>query len=70
MNRHGATEMGAERLLTAQEAADHLRIGRRHLWTITDKGDLPRIKIGRAVRYRMADLETYVGNCRTKLGGD
>jgi excisionase family DNA binding protein len=49
----------AGRLLTADEAADCLRISTRTLWTLTDRGELPCIRIGRSVRYRPADLASY-----------
>ncbi|HEX4150344.1 MAG TPA: helix-turn-helix domain-containing protein [Pirellulales bacterium] len=47
-------------LLTAREAADHLRISQRTLFTLTARGEIPAVRIGRAVRYRAADLTSYV----------
>ena len=48
------------RLMTAREAAKYLNISERTLWTLSDVGDLPRVQIGRAVRYDAADLEAFI----------
>ena len=52
-------------LLTRKQAASHLAISERHLWTITQSGGLPAIKIGRLVRYSRADLDAYVARSRS-----
>lgn len=46
-------------LVTRAEAARILGIGERTLWRLTDMGDIPCRRIGRAVRYRVVDLESY-----------
>ena len=46
---------------TRQEAADYLGLkkGTLEVWAVTGKG--PRfLKMGRAVRYRKADLDTFM----------
>jgi excisionase family DNA binding protein len=48
------------RLMTAREAAKYLNISERTLWTLSNGGDLPRVQIGRAVRYDAADLEAFI----------
>ncbi len=48
------------RLMTAREAAKYLNISERTLWTLSNVGDLPRVLIGRAVRYDAADLEAFI----------
>ena len=48
------------RLMTAREAARFLSISERTLWTLSNVGDLPRVLIGRAVRYDAADLEVFI----------
>jgi|LauGreDrversion4_2_1035121.scaffolds.fasta_scaffold139522_3 excisionase family DNA binding protein len=55
-------------LLTPREAAAYIRVGERHLWTVTDRGDLPCIRIGRLVRYHRHDLDTYI-DCRRSNPG-
>lgn len=47
-------------LLTAAEAAKALAISPRKLWEITNCGELPAVRIGRAVRYRPADLVAWI----------
>lgn len=51
-------------LLTRKEAAKYLNISERHLWTITNRGDLPRITLDSAVRYAQADLDAYIDRRR------
>jgi len=48
-------------LLTRDEAAEYLSLKPQTLaaWAMTGKGP-PLVKLGRAVRYRFADLEAYV----------
>lgn len=52
-------------LLTAREAAEALSICERTLWTLTNTGALKSIRIGRAVRYAVDDLERYIERNRT-----
>jgi excisionase family DNA binding protein len=52
-------------LLTAREAAKILTISPRHLWDLTDRGELPAIKIGRSVRYARADIDAFIAKSRT-----
>ena len=52
-------------LLTAREAAKILTISPRHLWDLTDRGELPAIKIGRSVRYARAYIDAFISKSRT-----
>lgn len=48
-------------LLTAREAATVLTICEKTLWTLTQpRGDIPAVRIGKAVRYRMEDLQAWI----------
>ncbi len=47
-------------LLTSPEAAKALAISARTLWTLTKRGEIPSVKIGRAVRYDPADLRAWI----------
>lgn len=51
-----------ESLLTREQAAEFLGLKAATLatWASTQRYDLPYIKVGRAVRYRMSDLETFL----------
>ena len=46
-------------LVTESVAAKMLSISPRTLFTERTKGRIPFVKIGAAVRYRVADVETY-----------
>jgi excisionase family DNA binding protein len=47
-------------LLRPEQAAQVLAIGERTLWERTKAGEIPVVRIGRSVRYRLPDLEGYV----------
>ena len=53
---------GVKNLLTTSEAAKFLSIPARTLenWRCNQRYDLPYVKLGRIIRYRMADLENWV----------
>ena len=54
-------------LLTPKQAAAALEISPRKLWSLTNEGEIPHLKIGRLVRYSVADLTTWIE--RQKLSG-
>ncbi len=55
------TGAGLERLISAKEAADRLRVSVSWLAKARMKGDGPPfIKVGRSVRYRESDLTQFV----------
>ena len=47
-------------LLKPNEAAEMLAISPRLLWSITDSGELPCLRIGRLVRYDPTDLKVWI----------
>jgi len=51
-----------ERLLTREEAAAILGVRPQTLavWASAQRYDLPFIKVGRCVRYRMRDLQAFI----------
>lgn len=51
-------------LLTEMEAADHLRLSIRTLRKARQEGTLRYVLIGRAVRYTVDDLESFVDSHR------
>ena len=53
-------------LLTAREAARLLSVCERTLWGLTDRGDLPAVRIGRVVRYDPADLRRWIEQQKQK----
>lgn len=56
-------------LIRPREAADRLGIGARTLWSLTRRDAIPCVRIGRSVRYALADLEAWVAaGCPTDPG--
>lgn len=53
-------------LLTAPQAAKALAISARTLWTLTARGEVPAIRIGRSVRYAPNDLRLWIESQRNK----
>jgi excisionase family DNA binding protein len=51
-------------LLTARQAARALSISERTLWSLTKSGQIPAVRIGRAVRYDPADLRRWINLSR------
>ena len=47
-------------LVTVEEAARLLSVSPRTLWGMTQRGEIPRVRIGRSVRYDPADLRNWV----------
>ena len=46
-------------LVDSREAARRLSICERTLWSLTKLRQIPSLRIGQCVRYRVADLETW-----------
>lgn len=51
-------------LLTADQTATALNISPRTLWTLTDDGALPAIRIRRRVLYSRDDLQRFIDDRR------
>ena len=47
-------------LLTCTDVADRLQISRSFAYTLMQKGKIPTVRLGRAVRVRPQDLEGYI----------
>ena len=59
--RSSLTPDGArDRLVTVPEAADLLRLSTRKINNLLAAGNLRRIKIGRATRIQLSELETVI----------
>ena len=57
-------------LLTPAEAAETLSISQRTLWTMTKKGQVACVRLGRAVRYCPRDLEELIKSQRNQNNGE
>ncbi len=53
--------------LRAEEAAKALGIGKTTLWSMTNRGEIPVVRIGRRVLYPIAALQEYLA--RRAKGG-
>ena len=47
-------------LLTYDQAAGYLAVGRTTMYDLVARGELPAVKIGRCTRLRPEDLEDYI----------
>jgi excisionase family DNA binding protein len=56
-------------LVDADEAARILAIGKRKLWSETNCGNIPCVRIGRAVRYSVEALRAWISKQSTESGG-
>jgi excisionase family DNA binding protein len=54
--------METKKLLNRKEAAEYLGVKPQTLavWNVTGRYKLPVVKVGRSVRYRLADLEAWL----------
>ena len=47
-------------LFTAPEAANAIPVSPRTIWSLADSGPLPVVRIGRAIRYDLGDIESLI----------
>lgn len=55
-------------LLKQDDAARRLAISPRKLWELTNRGEIPCVRIGRAVRYDPEDLRAWIDNAKKQPG--
>ena len=56
------------RLLKPSEAAVFLAVSERTVKRLTSRGELPHVRVGRSMRFVMADLLAYVARHRRWSG--
>jgi len=56
--------------LRPKEASKALGIGPRLLWSMTNRGEIPHIKLGKAVLYPVAELERWLSERAQRKGGN
>ncbi len=71
MSAAPAVEVLTANLLTREQAAEYLGLSAQTLavWTATGRYDLPVVKVGRLVRYRLSDLDAWLES-RTVRGNE
>lgn len=55
------------RLYTAEETGKLLGVSTRTLYTLSQRKELPCIKVGRSVRYHPDDVQAYINRNRTEV---
>ncbi len=60
--------MEHETLLTTQAAAERLSIGKTKIYELIGAGELPTIRIGRAVRVPASAVQDWIGRHLTQAG--
>lgn len=58
---------GVERLLTAQEIADRLRVSDKWIYKAAADRKLPSVKMGRYLRFRAADVQSWIERGGTEV---
>jgi excisionase family DNA binding protein len=61
--------MNSGEILTAEEAADFLRVSTKTVLKLARDGDLPAQKVGRAWRFCRSELLSYVAGSSLAIGG-
>ena len=51
--------MADEALWTVQDLQQYLRVGRTLTWTLIARGEIPVVRVGRAIRLRPADVRAW-----------
>jgi excisionase family DNA binding protein len=51
-------------LLDSRQAAKLLHVSERTLWALTDEQKLPCVRLGRAKRYRLTDVQKFVDSLK------
>lgn len=52
--------MSTDPLVTVADLARHLGVSAKHIYNLVNREGLPAIRVGRAVRFRMADVEAWL----------
>ena len=59
MSHAGGARTAEEALWTVQDLQQYLRVGRTLTWTLIARGEIPVVRVGRAVRLRPADVRAW-----------
>ena len=50
----------SHRLIKVRAAAEYLAISERKLWDLSQNGIIPVVRLGRATRYDLIDLDNFI----------
>lgn len=56
------------RLMRAPQGAAYITVGLTKFWGLVYAGEIPRVQIGRSVRFRKEDLDAFIA--RNVVGGE
>lgn len=60
-----------DRLLTVAEVARYVGLAQGTIYNKVNRGEIPYVKLGRAVRFRRSEIDAWIENQRPKAdGGD
>ena len=59
MRNTGGLRAADEALWTVQDLQEYLRVGRTLAWSLIARGEIPVVRVGRAVRLRPADVRAW-----------
>ncbi len=57
---------GNGKLLTISDISAYLRIKTKTLYAKVEAGEIPHYRIGRLVRFRLDEIDAWLGDCRSK----
>jgi excisionase family DNA binding protein len=66
-NERAAAATQAEGLVTSKPAAARLAVCERTLWKLTASGEIRCVRIGRAKRYDVKDLDAFIERKKSAL---
>jgi len=58
------------RLIKSRDAADYLCICERKLWQLEKDGRIQSVRIDRAVRFDIADLDAFIQSAKERAGSN
>jgi len=54
------SKIQSHRLIKVNAAAEYLAISERKLWDLSQNGIIPVVRLGRATRYDLIDLDNFI----------
>ena len=65
-DRNENNQIHLSRLLTGEEVAEILNVSTSFAYRMMRRGDIPTVRLGRAVRVRIEDLEDFIKGTLTR----
>lgn len=64
----GPSDFDEAPLMTSKDVCQFTRLGRTTVWEAIQRGELPVIRFGRAMRFRRTAVDTWIA--RREIGGE